>query len=123
VLGITIDLQDAPTNDPGEIDGRGEEPSEPENIDGTVGRDTLSGNNNTIDGNEGADIIDGEDGNDVLIGGTGNDMLTGGLGGDIFVFEDADKFRGTDTIIDYVDGVDTLQLSGFGALGFEDLIL
>lgn len=125
VLGITIDLQDEPTNDRGETGGRGEEPSEPENIDGTVGRDTLSGNNNTntIDGNEGADIIDGEDGNDVLIGGTGNDVLTGGLGEDIFVFEDADKFRGTDTITDYVDGVDALQLSGFGALGFEDLIL
>jgi Ca2+-binding RTX toxin-like protein len=124
VLGITIDLQDEPTNDRGETGGRGEEPSGPENIDGTVGRDTLSGNSNsnTISGNKGADLINGEDGNDVLIGGTGNDMLTGGLGEDIFVFEDADKFRGTDTITDYVDGVDTLQLSGFGALGFEDLI-
>lgn len=131
VPGITVDLQDEPPSDRGETGGRGsttdgnERPSEPELVNGTVGRDTLYGNNNAniLNGNEGADVIDGEDGNDILIGGTGNDILTGGSGNDIFVFENAEKFRGTDTVTDYVDGVDMLQLSGFGTLSFSDLSL
>lgn len=125
VPGITIDLQD----ETGDTGGRGGEvpendsPTGSNNIDGSAGRDTLSGNNSTniIDGNERADVIDGEGGNDMLIGGTGNDILTGGPGEDIFVFEDANQFRGTDTVNDYVDGADTLQLSGFGTIGFGDL--
>ncbi|MEQ6250323.1 Ig-like domain-containing protein [Sulfitobacter sp. HNIBRBA3233] len=96
-----------------------------ETVDGSAGRDTLSGNNNAneIYGYERADVLDGEGGDDVLVGGTGNDTLTGGSGADVFVFEDADKFRGTDTVLDYVDGVDMLQLSGFGAVGFGDLVI
>lgn len=118
VSGTAVDLQD----EPGDTGGRGGELTTT-NIEGTNGRDTLSGNSsaNTIDGNERADIINGEEGNDILIGGTGNDMLTGGSGNDIFVFENADMFRGTDTVTDYEDGIDLLQLSGFDLLSFGDL--
>lgn len=94
-----------------------------QDLDGTDGRDTLTGNSlrNTIDGGDRADVIDGEGGDDRLIGGNGNDTLTGGEGADTFVFENYPFFRGTDTVLDYDDGTDTLELSGFGAIGFGDL--
>lgn len=95
-----------------------------ENIDGTVGRDTLSGNGNAnvIDGGERADIINGEGGDDRLIGGAGNDQLTGGSGADTFVLENA-LFRGTDELLDYEDGVDQIELSGYVGLSFVDLTI
>ena len=85
--------------------------------------------NNTITGSTGADILNGGDGNDVLIGGSGNDTLsgqngndslTGGLGNDIliggagidtFVFA---RTQGQDTINDFTNGVDKIDLKAFG---------
>lgn len=95
-----------------------------ENIEGTAGRDTLSGNGNAnvIDGGERADIINGEGGDDRLIGGAGNDQLTGGSGADTFVLENA-LFRGTDELLDYEDGVDQIELSGYVGLSFVDLTI
>lgn len=96
-----------------------------QDLDGTAGRDTLTGNSlrNTIDGGDRADIIDGQGGDDRLIGGNGNDILTGGDGTDTFVFENDTHFRGTDTVTDYQVGTDMLELSGFGAIGFGDLTI
>ena len=92
---------------------------------GGPGRDLLTGNSlrNTIDGGARADVIDGARGDDVLIGGTGNDTLTGGEGADTFVFENDPMFRGTDTVMDYVDGTDTLRLTGYGGIGYGDLTI
>lgn len=53
-------------------------------INGTHGRDLLSGNgsNDVIDGDFGSDKIYGDGGNDVLLGQNGNDTLEGGSGDD-----------------------------------------
>ncbi|MDZ4136532.1 MAG: peroxidase family protein, partial [Paracoccaceae bacterium] len=65
-----------------------------------------NGNNNNINGNNGADLLlgfNGNDtlnasgGNDVLVGGAGKDALNGGSGNDTYLFGLSD---GTDTITD-----------------------
>jgi Ca2+-binding RTX toxin-like protein len=65
-------------------------------------------------------ILDGGTGNDVLHGGAGNDLLIGGAGADRFAFSGS---NGTDTIADFQHGLDTIQLSGYGAAlsDFSDL--
>ena len=102
-----------------------------ENVTGTNGADTLSGNgfanvfrglggNDTISGGSGADVIDGGAGNDtlngdagadVITGGTGNDAINGGAGNDRFVATIGD---GNDSYIGNT-GVDTYDLSGTSA--------
>jgi hypothetical protein len=62
-------------------------------------------------GADGDSIIGGA-GNDRITGGGGDDDLTGGLGSDTFVF--AATF-GSDTIADFVTGVDHIELHGFSA--------
>ena len=55
----------------------------------------------------------------MLLGGEGDDQLTGGAGADTFVFT---PDHGTDTITDFTDGEDTIDLSAFaGITGFGDL--
>jgi serralysin len=80
---------------------------------------TGSDNANTITGNDGRNELEGEAGNDTLRGGKGNDTLTGGLDADIFVF----RLDGsTDTVTDYADETDRIDLSGIDGLkGFKDL--
>jgi hypothetical protein len=60
-----------------------------ENVIGSKYDDTLSGNDiaNLLVGGEGSDALDGGDGNDTLIGGAGSDTLAGGPGADTFVFD------------------------------------
>src|SRR6266581_4014316 len=64
-----------------------------ENLLGSAFDDTLTGNNganmlsggagnDTLDGGAGNDVLNGDAGNDLLIGGAGNDVLNGGLGVD-----------------------------------------
>ena len=67
----------------------------------------------TLHGAGGNDILVGGQGNDVLIGGSGADTLTGGLGADLFVYNNFDE--GGDVIVDFVTGVDRIQLPGTGA--------
>ena len=55
-----------------------------------------------------AHTLTGGQGNDTLTGGTGVDTLTGGLNDDIFVFADGD---GVDTVTDFEDGIDLLDVS------------
>lgn len=70
-------------------------------------------------GTGGDDTLIGNDLDNVLIGGAGNDMLTGGLGADTFVFNLGD---GVDTITDFEDGIDLLDVSSLGFASVDDLI-
>ncbi len=73
------------------------------NIEGVRG----SGYNDTLTGNDSANILSGRDGNDILKGGKGADVLTGGTGKDTFVFAagDSGQATGFDKITDYAKGV------------------
>jgi Ca2+-binding RTX toxin-like protein len=65
---------------------------------------------NHIEGAGGADILKGMGGNDTLVGGAGNDTLTGGSGADRFVLQGG---GGSDTVTDFQDGYDKLDISAF----------
>ncbi len=81
---------------------------------GQAGRDQLFGGGNAdqLYGGIGADTLDGGDGADRLDGGNGRDRMTGGNGRDIFTFNVA---SGEDTVLDFTDDADTLNISaGFG---------
>ena len=70
----------------------------------------ITGNarNNTIYAGKAGGTLNGGAGNDTLYGGVGNDTLTGGAGNDTFVYVNG---QGNDTITDYIEGQDTLQIS------------
>ncbi|MEO8245270.1 MAG: calcium-binding protein [bacterium] len=101
-----------------------------DSLKGEDGNDLLSGGNgaDTLLGGAGNDTLEGDDGNDDLRGGGGDDMitdgagsdtLTGSSGADTFVF-DADG--STDTIADYTDGSDLIDLTvGFKKLTITDI--
>jgi Ca2+-binding RTX toxin-like protein len=99
----------------------------PNIINGTPGNDNLTGTsgNDIINGSEGDDVLtglrandvlNGGDGNDILYGGKGFDTLNGGLGNDILEGSAGkDVFvlgagLGVDTISDFGNGQDTIQL-------------
>jgi VCBS repeat-containing protein len=86
-------------------------------IIGTAAADRIVGTGNTevIDGLAGNDVLEGGGGDDRLIGGAGADSLTGGAGADRFVYLSAAEtpVGGGDTILDFVSGVDLLDLSAF----------
>ena len=64
-------------------------------------------------------IVGSDDTDDTLQGGTSDDTMTGGTGADTFVFA---SNHGHDTITDFTDGEDTIDLSAFsGIAGFTDL--
>ena len=98
---------------------------------GIGGDDELRGNggDDVLHGQEGADRLGGGDGddelwggngNDVLDGGSGADRLTGGGGADIFLF---DYEHGNDTILDFTNEEDLIDLTAFDLVGFDDLTL
>ena len=95
---------------------RGDTRSLIENAVGGSGNDTIAGNQaaNVLTGGAGNDTLQGNAGNDRLCGGLGLDTLTGGAGADTFVF----KFltEGGDTISDFTSGQDTIAIweAGFG---------
>lgn len=105
----------------GEGNDRLEGGSEADDLYGEEGNDTLLGEagHDRLFGGEGSDTLDGGSGNDLLVGGEGDDRLTGGAGADTFVFT---PDHGDDTITDFADGEDLIDLSGLeGIAGFEDL--
>jgi Ca2+-binding RTX toxin-like protein len=66
---------------------------------------TGNATNNVLEGGIGNDVLKGLAGSDTLIGGTGSDTLTGGTDIDYFVF---DSTSGSDTVTDFVSGVDNV---------------
>lgn len=91
---------------------------------GLGGNDRLlgGGGQDRLIGANGKDMLKGGSGADTLLGGKGNDTLVGGVGADVFAFA---ANAGTDTVTDFQDGTDLLQISGhsggFGALDFDDV--
>lgn len=88
-------------------------------LSGDLGDDTLYGmaGNDALYGSYGRDMMDGGVGDDNIRGGEGADKLYGGDGQDHFVFitttdSSADK---TDRIMDFIRGLDKIDLSGIDA--------
>jgi Ca2+-binding RTX toxin-like protein len=91
-----------------------------ENVIGSNGADIITGSAtaNVLSGGNGNDTISGAAGNDRISGGAGADTLTGGDDADVFVFtalaDSAGKSR--DTITDFADGIDKIDLSAIDAV-------
>lgn len=86
------------------------------------GNDSVSGQKgkDVLEGGKGNDTLNGGDGKDKLKGGPGDDVLTGGAGQDKFIFKKTSE--GNDTITDFEQGVDDVDLKKFN-IGFDDLAL
>lgn len=69
------------------------------------------GDANALTGGAGADHLDGGGGDDTLSGLGGGDSLTGGAGSDLFVIGPG---GGGDTVADFADGIDRLDIRAFG---------
>ncbi|MNM33475.1 Bifunctional hemolysin/adenylate cyclase precursor [compost metagenome] len=107
---------------------------------GGAGNDLLIGSSaefafqTSLEGNEGNDTLQSGSAGAFMVGGTGQDLLVGSAADDFMVgsvlFEpglDADKFKfgaiwGTDTIFDFEDGTDLIDLSTSG-FSFADLTI
>ena len=115
--GVTVNLEDGTGI---RSDAQGDVITDVENITGSRYSDILSGDAdaNRLEGSEGRDQLNGKDGNDVLVGGAGADRLDGGAGADIFLF---DAGHGFDTILDFSDNEDRIDLTAFGLSGFDAL--
>ena len=82
---------------------------------GDAGNDTLvgAGGKDTLNGGDGDDNLNGGGNNDILTGGLGNDTLTGGSTRDFFIFDDG---FGSDTITDFTNNLDKIDLSAHSTL-------
>jgi Ca2+-binding RTX toxin-like protein len=80
---------------------------------GGYNSDTLLGGNGNdlLFGGGQADVLDGGNDSDVLDGGTGDDTLTGGAQADTFVYK---LGYARDTITDFQNNIDAIDLSDFG---------
>lgn len=78
-------------------------------MSGGLGNDTLTGSNghDLLAGDAGNDVLFGGIGADTLAGGTWNDTMDGGNGEDRFIFW---TYSGHDSIVNWVDNQDTMQL-------------
>jgi len=91
-----------------------------ENITGGSKNDTLIGNElaNVITGGNGNDVLQGAGGNDTFTGGLGNDSIAGAAGDDRYLF-DADSALGTDRLDESGGGSDTLDFSATTSQGIS----
>lgn len=80
---------------------------------------TGNGKNNKIVGGNKADTLIGKSGNDTLYGNGGQDRLKGGAGEDVFQIN---ANRGDDTIVDFEDGIDRIEIL-LGANRFSDFTI
>ena len=89
-------------------------------IDGGAGNDTLyggpGGGDDRLDGGPGNDRLYGGQGRDRLAGAAGDDRLVGGPGADVFVVGPGE---GQDTVTDFTDGEDRIDLTAFGLAGID----
>ncbi|MGH6946456.1 MAG: type I secretion C-terminal target domain-containing protein [Kiloniellales bacterium] len=79
--------------------------------DGSAQVLTGRGEGELLRGFGGADSLNGNGGDDILIGGTGSDLLDGGSGNDVFLWASGDADGSTDTVADFGDGSDVLNLA------------
>jgi VCBS repeat-containing protein len=100
-----------------------------ENLTGSAFDDALYGDRyvNVLSGGDGNDYLEGAGGDDTLLGGKGNDIINGGKGVDqmsggqgadtfMFIKGDTGKTADTaDTILDFLSGVDKIDLTGIDA--------
>lgn len=100
-VGVTVDLDD----DGNAVSSFGDTLIAFENINGSVA------GNDDISGNASANTLNGQGGNDRLAGEEGDDTLIGGAGEDVFVFALAGD---DDTVNDFEDGLDRLDVTGLG---------
>jgi Ca2+-binding RTX toxin-like protein len=91
-------------------------------LKGQFGTENLNGIGNelanTLTGNDGNNHLDGGLGSDILIGGKGLDTLRGGAQSDVYIFSKGDTGANAgerDIIVDFVAGVDRIDLSGYDA--------
>ena len=84
--------------------------------------DTLHGNNDndTLIGYTGNDTLNGGNGDDSLRGGAGNDILSGNAGADTFIFRTS---WGNDTIKDFANGTEILDMRTIGITDITDLTI
>ena len=99
---------------------------------GDTGDDTISGagGNDTLYGKQGSDTLYGDHvetsirtdgGDEPLDGGAGDDTMWGGAGDDTFVFQAS---HGNDTIKDFTNGEDTIDLTQItGITAFDNLTI
>ena len=76
------------------------------------------GGDDRLDGGPGDDRLYGGQGSDRLAGAAGDDRLVGGPGTDVFVVGPGE---GQDTVTDFTDGEDRIDLTAFGLAGMDDL--
>ena len=123
---MTVNLEDG-TAQGGDADG--DVIANVESIRGSGHGDVLTGDDNTnslrgydgddeLGGNGGDDWLYGNAGDDRLDGGGGIDRMYGNEGSDIFIFSTG---HGDDSILDFTDGEDRIDLSTFNLAGFDDL--
>lgn len=93
-----------------------------DDLSGGKGNDKLygGGNDDKMDGDSGNDRLTGDKGDDVLFGGSGKDWIAGGKGDDRLKGEAGDdrfvfaKHEGSDTILDFQNNRDRIDLKAFG---------
>jgi Tol biopolymer transport system component len=110
-IGNTSGVINTPSNNINGTNGNDNLTGTPgsDNISGLDGDDTLVGRqgNDILNGGGGSDNLSGGKGFDTLNGGLGNDILVGGAGNDVFVLGAG---LGVDTISDFTNSQDTIQL-------------